>query len=151
MTDVHILVGQYDSPFLRRVAITMHHYGLSYERDVLSVFTNATEVSEQHPLIKVPVLKRPDGEPIYDSQIILDYLDEVVGPERALTPASGADRRAVLRAVVIAWGLAEKSVSIAIDKNLNAQAENLTWRERCAGQVKLALAWLERLTGLKGL
>ena len=131
---MHRLVGQYDSPFLRRVAVTMQYYGIPYERDVLSVFRNADQVAEINPLIKVPVLILPNGEKIFDSQMILDYLDEEAGPEKALTPGKGAERRAVLRAVTIGWGLAEKSVALPIDKNLH---------HRVRHQIKLCLDWLE--------
>ena len=141
---MHRLVGQYDSPFLRRVAVTMHHYGIPYERKVLSVFRNADQVAEINPLIKVPVLILPDGERIFDSQMILDYLDEEAGPDKALTPARGKERRAVLRAVTIGWGLAEKSVSLSIDKNMHPNAPSLQWRHRVRHQIKLALEWLER-------
>lgn len=140
----HILIGQYDSPFLRRVAITMHSYGIAYDREVLSVFGDADDMAERHPLIKVPVLKLPSGEPIYDSQIILDYLDEVAGPENSLTPPRGADRRAVLRAVVIGWGVSEKAVSLAIDRNIYPEPPTMAWRDRLARQIALSLAWLER-------
>ena len=71
---MHRLVGQYDSPFLRRVAVTMHCYGIPYERDVLSVFRNADQVAEINPLIKVPVLILPNGEKVFDSQMILEVL-----------------------------------------------------------------------------
>jgi len=140
---MHRLVGQYDSPFLRRVAVTMHYYGIPYEREVLSVFRNADQVAEINPLIKVPVLFLPDGEKIFDSQMILDYLDEEAGPAKALTPEKGAERRAVLRAVTIGWGLAEKSVAISIDKNMHANAPSMQWRHRVRHQIKLALDWLE--------
>ena len=140
---MHRLVGQYDSPFLRRVAVTMHYYGIPYERDVLSVFRDADQVAEINPLIKVPVLILPNGEKVFDSQMILDYLDEEAGPEKSLTPAKGSERRAVLRAVTIGWGLAEKSVALSIDKNMHANAPSLQWRHRVRLQIKLCLEWLE--------
>ena len=140
---MHCLVGQYDSPFLRRVAVTMHYYGIPYERNVLSVFRNADQVAEVNPLIKVPVLILPDGEHLFDSQMILDYLDEEAG-DKALTPKSGAARRAVLRAVTIGWGLAEKSVALNIDKNMHPNSPSLQWRHRVRHQIKLAIEWLER-------
>lgn len=140
---MHRLVGQYDSPFLRRVAVTMHHYGVPYERDILSVFRNADQMAEINPLIKVPVLILPDGEKLFDSQIILDYLDEEAG-DKALTPKSGPARRAVLRAVTIGQGLAEKSVALNIDKNMHANSPSLQWRHRVRHQIKLCLEWLEQ-------
>ncbi len=144
MSENHILVGQYDSPFLRRVAVTMRHYDIAYDRQVLSVFSNADQVAEINPLIKVPVLILPDGEKIFDSQMILDYLDETAGPDRSLTPAAGADRREVLRIVTIGWGLAEKSVALSIDKNMHGNAPSLQWRHRVRHQIKLCLEWLEQ-------
>ena len=147
---MHRLVGQYDSPFLRRVAVTMHYYGIPYERDVLSVFRNADEVAEINPLIKVPILILPNGEKIFDSQMILDYLDEEAGTEKSLTPARSAERRAVLRAVTIGWGVAEKSVALSIDKNLHANAPSLQWRHRVRHQIKLALEWLENEASAEG-
>ncbi|MEL6266318.1 MAG: glutathione S-transferase N-terminal domain-containing protein, partial [Pseudomonadota bacterium] len=51
-----ILVGQYDSPFVRRVAIALHHYGLPFERRVLSVFLDFDALLAIHPAGKVPAL-----------------------------------------------------------------------------------------------
>ncbi len=67
----------------------------------------------------------------------------MVGPEQALTPEKGAARRAVLRAVAIGWGLAEKSVSIRMDRILNPDEETTSWRERCRRQLHQTLDWLE--------
>ena len=144
---MYTLVGQYDSPFLRRVAVTMHHYGFDYDRKVLSVFKNADQVAEINPLIKVPVLILPNGEKIFDSQMILDHLDEEAGPENSLTPAAGVERREVLRIITVAWGLAEKSVALSIDKNMHANAPSLQWRHRVRHQIKLCLEWLENAAG----
>ena len=76
-----ILVGQYDSPFVRRVAITMNFYGLSFERRVLSVFTDFDEMLKVNPLGKVPVLELDNGELLFDSRLIIDYLDRLVPEE----------------------------------------------------------------------
>ncbi|MEK9670935.1 MAG: glutathione S-transferase family protein [Rhodospirillaceae bacterium] len=143
MTGTHVLVGQYDSPFLRRVAVSMHYYGVPYERNVLSVFRNADQVADINPLIKVPVLILPDGEKIFDSLVILDYLDELAGPKNALTPPDGPRRRAVLRAATIGVGISEKCVALSIDKNLHANAPSLQWRHRVRHQIKLCLEWIE--------
>ena len=138
-----ILVGQYDSPFVRRVAVTLHHYGFAFERQVLSVFADADAVRAVNPLGQVPALRLDDGETLFDSAAILDYLDERAGPERSLTPAQGPDRRAVLRLAAVAAGLAGKCVAYRgetvrrpPDKRDPAQAARL------AGQIAAALAWL---------
>ena len=51
-----ILVGQFDSPFVRRVAVALNHYGLPYERNVLSVFRDFEAMLAVNPLGKVPSL-----------------------------------------------------------------------------------------------
>src|SRR5262249_57239123 len=86
---IMILIGQYDSPFVRRVAVTLHCYDLPFERRVLSVFTDFDAMLTINPLGKVPVLQLDDGERLFDSRAILDYLDSLVAPDRRF----GASRR----------------------------------------------------------
>ena len=88
-----ILVGQYDSPFVRRVGVTLHLYEIPFTRNAISVFTDAGEMAQINPLVRIPSLVLDSGETLIDSAAILDTLDEMVGPSRALTPASGAVRR----------------------------------------------------------
>ena len=57
-----ILVGQFDSPFVRRVAIALHHYGYPFERRVLSVFKDFDAMLAINPLGKVPTLITDEGE-----------------------------------------------------------------------------------------
>ena len=103
-----ILVGQYDSPFVRRVAVTMNIYTMPFERRVLSVFTDFEAMLAVNPLGKVPVLQLEDGELLYDSRAILDYLDGLVPVEKRLVPAGEPHRRRILRIEAVALGLAEK-------------------------------------------
>ncbi len=110
-----ILVGQLDSPFVRRVAATMSHYEMPFDRHVLSVFGDRDEVSRLNPLGKVPALILDEGETLVDSSMIIDYLDEMAGPERRLTPAAGAGRRQVLRLATVAMGVSERAVQLRIE------------------------------------
>lgn len=139
-----ILTGQYDSPFVRRVAVTLQHYGMAYERRVLSVYSDFAQTLAVNPLGKVPALELDDGEMLFDSQMILDHLDELAGPERALTPAGGPARRQVLRRVTVALGLAEKAVALRVE--LFRRAPGTTdpaWAERLERQLRSGLNWLE--------
>src|SRR5258705_11343896 len=88
-----LLVGQYDSPFVRRVAISLHVFGIAFERNTKSVFADADEMRRINPLGRIPSLVLDDGEVIIDSAAILDYLDGLVGAERALLPPHGPARR----------------------------------------------------------
>lgn len=75
-----ILIGQYDSPFVRRVAIAMHLYGVDYEHRPWSTFGDAAKIAPFNPLIRVPTLVLDDGESLVESGAILDHLDQVAGP-----------------------------------------------------------------------
>ena len=92
-----ILVGQYDSPFVRRVAVTLHHYHMPFERNTISVFSQAKKMQKINPLIRIPCLELASGEILIDSWAILDYLDQLAGPARALTPSNGPERRKILQ------------------------------------------------------
>ena len=70
---------------------------MPFEQRALSGFGNRDEVRASNPLGRIPALVLDSGETLIDSGAIIDHLDEVAGRERALAPAAGADRRAVLR------------------------------------------------------
>lgn len=140
-----VLVGQFDSPFARRVAVTLHLYGMPFERRVRSVFDDFDDVLATNPLGKVPALELAPAEVLFDSQMILDWLDEQAGEHLRLTPPRGIDRRRVLRTVAVGLGLAEKSVALNFERNRRSPAlrdpEAIARAER---QVGSALDWLEK-------
>lgn len=139
-----ILVGKLDSPFVRRVAVSMNLYGIPFERQVISVYADADAVRAVNPLGKVPALILDGGETLFDSQMILDHLDEIVGPERALTPADGSERRDVLRCSAVALGLSEKVVGLNFEtKQRPAETIDAGVITRLETQVTSALGWLE--------
>ncbi len=70
------LIGHYDSPFVRRVGVSLHILGIPFERQLLSVFSNADAVRAYNPVGRVPALVLDDGECLVDSAAILDHLDE---------------------------------------------------------------------------
>jgi len=140
-----ILVGQYDSPFVRRVAVTLHHYGLPFTRNTISVFSDAVEMTRFNPLGRIPSLVLDDHETLIDSAAILDHLDETVGP-RALVPRSGPERRHVLRIMAVACGTVDKAgLGIVYERHFHTpEAVNQGWIARCKGQIAGALGWLEQ-------
>ncbi len=139
-----ILVGQYDSPFVRRVGIALAHYGLAYEHRPWSVWAQADEIAKINPLRRVPVLVLDGGEVLIESSAILDALDEMAPPERALLPRSGAARRSGLRLCALATGLADKAVSLLYEGVLRSEAaRSATWIDRCRAQMQDTLDLLE--------
>jgi glutathione S-transferase len=137
-----ILIGQYDSPFVRRTAIALTLYGLPFEHRPWSVWADADKLAALNPLRRVPTLVLGDGEVLIESGAILDALDEMVGPERAMLPRSGPERRRALRTCALATGLADKSVSLFYEGFLHA-APSQVWIDRCRAQIADVLTALE--------
>jgi glutathione S-transferase len=90
-----MLIGMVDSPYVRRVAVTLHYYSLPFEHRDWSVGRDFERIRRFNPLGRLPTLVLDDGTSLVESAAILDYLDELVGPERALLPGAGPVRRAV--------------------------------------------------------
>jgi glutathione S-transferase len=141
-----ILVGQYDSPFVRRVAVTLHVYGIAFERHVLSVFADFDAMLEVNPLGKVPVLQLDDGERLFDSRAILDYLDGLVPADRRMVPVEEPQRRRVLRVEAVALGLTEKLYERSFEfARRDPDKRDPAVVDRAERQIASALAWLEAL------
>ena len=136
------LIGQYDSPFVRRVAIALRLYGFSFEHRPWSTFGDADTIAPYNPLRRVPTLVLDDGEALIESTAILDYLDELVGPDKAMIARSGAARRKQLRICALATGLGDKAVSLVYERVLRKEQLKL-WVERCEAQIGGVLAVLE--------
>lgn len=137
------LIGQYDSPFVRRTAIALRLYGLPFEHRPWSTFGDGDKVAAYNPLRRVPALVLDDGEALIESGAILDYLDELIGPEKAMIARSGAERRKHLRIVSLATGLGDKAVSLIYERVLRKEQLKL-WVERCETQIAGVLAVLEK-------
>lgn len=137
-----ILIGMYDSPFVRRVAIALRLYGMAFEHRPWSVFRDAEKVAEYNPLIRVPTLVMDDGEVLVESSAILDALDDIVGPERALIPAGGPQRRLAMKIIALATGAADKTVSLIYERNVHKRVTP-EWVARCQSQINAALDVVE--------
>ena len=135
-----ILIGQYDSPFVRRVGIALRLYGFEFEQSPLSVFGDAAAVSVVNPLIRVPALVLDDGLVLTDSHLILDHIDGLAGAP--LAPRHGISRAQVLRVAGLFCGVAEKAVTLFYEKHLHA-VPSAPYAARCALQITTALTALE--------
>lgn len=94
----------FDSPFVRRVAVSMNLLNLPCEHRNWSIGKDFEVIRQFNPLGRVPTLVQSDGEALIESAAILDFLDECAGPERALLPRSGKDRREALRFMALGHG-----------------------------------------------
>ena len=137
-----ILIGQYDSPFVRRVAIALRLYGMAYEHRPWSTFGDADRIAPFNPLRRVPTLVLDNGEALIESGAILDHLDELVGPARAMIADSGDRRRQALKVCALATGLADKAVSLIYERVMH-QTTSDQWIARCRTQIADVLTALE--------
>jgi glutathione S-transferase len=143
LNDAHVLIGQFDSPYVRRVGITLRHYDVAFEHRPWSVFSDAEKVRAIYPPLRVPVLILPDGTVLGESAVMLDHLDRLVPAERRLVPPDGTGRTAVLRATSLATALAEKAVSLFYERRMHAEAA-ADWQARLESQITGALGMIER-------
>ena len=139
-----LLIGVNRSPYTRRVAITLTAYGVPYEQKCVSGFGNREEVRAANPLGRIPALVLDSGETLIDSGAIVDHLDQVYGGDRPLTPASGADRRAVLKVAAIMTGACDKALQAAYHRNHTpVEKRHQPWVDDCVEQVVKALAAID--------
>ncbi|HEX9278593.1 MAG TPA: glutathione S-transferase family protein [Casimicrobiaceae bacterium] len=139
-----ILLGRYRSPFTRRVAISLRCLGIEYEHRPFTAWTHLDEVRAVNPVGRIPALILDSGERLFDSAAILDYLDHLVGPARALVSADEPERREVLRVVACAMGALEKVVAALYEHTMRPAGKvHQPWIAHNEAQARGGIAWLE--------
>jgi glutathione S-transferase len=146
-----LLIGMFDSPFVRRVAVSMKLLGIEFEHANWSVGKDFDRIREYNPLGRVPTLVLAKGEKLFESAAILDYLDELVGPDRALLPAAGPERRQALNLMAMATGAAEKGVLQVYERVFRPEPKrHQPWVDRLRLQMGTSLAALDRYISERG-
>ncbi|TAA48632.1 glutathione S-transferase [Corallincola spongiicola] len=142
------LVGMLDSPFVRRVAISMQCLQLPFEHQALSVFRDIDEFKKLSPVVKAPSLLCDDGTVLLDSNLILDYLETLASQNNAenrlLLPTDVAQRSQALHCIGLAMIACEKSVQIYYEWKLRpVESQFQAWLERISEQLETAYRELE--------
>lgn len=138
-----ILIGQFDSPFVRRVGIALKLYDFAFEHRPWSTFGDGDKIAPFNPLRRVPTLVLDNGETLIESAAILDYLDERAGPARAMMAESGDARRRALKICALSTGLADKAVILFYERALHKETSQ-PWIDRCRTQIAAVLDVLEQ-------
>jgi glutathione S-transferase len=138
-----ILIGQFDSPFVRRVGIALRLYDVPFEHRPWSTFGDGDKIAPFNPLRRVPTLVLDNGETLIESTVILDYLDEMAGPAKAMMADSGEARRKALKICALATGMADKAVALFYERLLHKETSQL-WADRCRTQVAGVLDVLDK-------
>lgn len=139
------LIGMLDSPYVRRVAISLKCLDLPFEHEAVSVFRHFQQFQKINPVVKAPTLLCDNGAVLMDSGLILDYLEALAGPARSLMPSDLEQRIGALRVIGLALAACEKTVQIVYEKQLRpADKQHAPWLERVAGQLQAAYGELEQ-------
>jgi glutathione S-transferase len=137
------LIGMLDSPYVRRVAISLQLLGLPFEHRSLSVFRTFDQFRAINPVVKAPTLVCDDGTVLMDSTLILDYAEALAAP-RSLMPGGLAQRQAALRTIGLALAACEKSVQLVYERNLRPpEKQHEPWADRVLRQMHAAYGELE--------
>ena len=138
-----ILIGRHDSPYVRRVGVSLHALAISFELLPLSPFSQAAQLRQLSPIGRMPVLILANGEVLIESAAILDYLDDIVGSGRALLPVAGEPRRRCLRILASAAAACDKAIAISYERRRPIERIFFDWIARCRTQLDAGLAELD--------
>jgi glutathione S-transferase len=139
-----ILIGLFDSPFTRRVAIALTLKGYAFEHRAWSVGADFDRIREYSPLGRVPVLVLDGGEVLTESSSILDWLEHET-PGAPLLPAGGRDRREAMRLIGLASGAADRAVAMVLECLFHTEAKrSKAFLARGVTQIEGALDALDR-------
>lgn len=139
------LIGMLDSPYVRRVAISLDLYGVDFVHEPLSVFRSFDAFAQINPVVKAPTLVLDDGTVLMDSSLILDYLETLAPADKKLLAQQPAARARDLHILGLALAACEKSVQIVYEHNLRpAEKLHAPWLDRVSGQLLAAYSLLEK-------
>ncbi|NKJ02644.1 glutathione S-transferase family protein [Novosphingobium sp. SG707] len=137
------LIGMLDSPYVRRVAISLRLLGLDFEHQTLSVFSTFDAFAAINPVVKAPTLVTDDGIVLMDSGLILEHVERLAGC--SLSPADPAAHALSQRIIGLALAVCDKAVQIVYEHNLRPEEKrHQVWLNRIHGQLAQALHLLEQ-------
>jgi glutathione S-transferase len=137
------LIGYLESPFVRRVAITMQFLGIEYTHRELSIFREYETFRTINPMVKVPTLLLDNGQVLSDSTLIIDYLESQLA-RRRLMPAHGEDYPVALHLTSAALVAMEKVAQLIYETSQRpAELQYEPWIERLEQQLEGATRLME--------
>jgi glutathione S-transferase len=145
MSHEFTLIGQLDSPYVRRVAVSAKLLGFAFEQRPWSVGADQAKLREVNPLGRVPAWIEGDGEVLVESQQIVDRLDDLAGNNRALLPDDPRGRLRTREWLGLLNGVLDKGIAVVIERVFQPEELHGTpWTTRCREQLASGLAEVER-------
>ncbi len=140
------LIGSPTSPYVRKARVVLAEKKLDYQFEIENVWEPDTKIQSFNPIGKVPCLLVEDNEAIYDSRVIVEYLD-TLSPVMRLIPQSGRERTDVKCWEALADGLLDAGVTIVKEKQRPAEQISQAWIDRQYGKIHSALAAMSKGLG----
>jgi glutathione S-transferase len=132
------LIGSLTSPYVRKVRIVFAEKKIDYEFELDSPWEADNKIGDHNPLGKVPVLLLDDESPLYDSRVIVEYLDAMT-PNNRLIPASGRERIAVRRWEALSDGICDAAVSAFLEAKRPDGQRSDDWIARQRGKIQAGI------------
>lgn len=139
------LYGSLTSPYVRKCRVLIKEKALACEFVQADAGGSGSLVPALNPLGKVPVLARSDGSPLFDSPVILEYLDSLKSP--ALFAVSGEERWQMLRWQALADGILDATVARLLETRRPPEQQSAESIRRQEEKIRRALAFAEERTG----
>lgn len=137
------LLGSLTSPYVRKVRVVMAEKKLDYELLLEDVWADDTIIQQHNPLGKIPCLIMDDYDSLFDSRVIVEYLD-TLSPVGRLLPQSGRERALIKLWEAVADGIMDAAVAINIERNKRpAEQQSQDWIARQQGKIDAALQYME--------
>lgn len=140
------LIASLTSPYARKVRVALAEKKIEYDLIVQSPWEPETTVPTYNPLGKVPVFVLDDGTTLFDSRVIVEYLD-TVSPVSRLIPEPNRQRIVVRRWEALADGICDAAAAIVLENKRPARQQNKSWLERQRSKVDLGLKELAHELG----
>jgi glutathione S-transferase len=143
------LIGSLNSPYVRKVRVVMAEKKIEYQFELDDPWSADTKIQQSNPLGKVPCLIMEDGGAVFDSRVIVEYLDNVT-PVHKLLPATGRARAEVKCWEALADGMIEAAILLRVEHNVRVDSErSATWMARQRGKVEAAIKAMSAGLGTK--
>jgi len=137
------LIGMLDSPYVRRVAISLEFLGVPFTHEAVSVFSTFEQFQRINPVVKAPSLVCDNGDVLMDSSLILQFVEATMAGDSLWSRDAVAMQRE-MRCVSLALAACDKSVQAVYERNLRpAHAQFEPWMARVHGQIVAACTALD--------
>lgn len=141
------LIGSLTSPYVRKVRIVLAEKKLDYEFILDDPWASQPGIKEHNPLGKIPCLIMDEDDALFDSRVIVEYLD-TLSPVSRLIPPAGRERTQVKRWEAIADGIMDAAATAFIENNRRPpELRSADWTNRQIGKIDAALDFMESILG----